>query len=374
MTPTIPVVAVFYHGDERPSIETTFKESWFTNQIKAIYCNYNTALDELYRQKVSVVIVVGPAIQFKNLLYCYLPTLHIPNIDKLNGDVIYQFYINSIVKDINPVVSIFTPAYKSYDRIVRAYKSLIRQSWSNWEWIILDDSPDSHYDFLLENFGHDYRIKIYKQNRQDGFVGSTKRQAASLCHGEYLLELDHDDELHHLALEYVVSAFKRYPDAGFVYTNSCEVFETGGNVYYNPGYAMGFGRHFQVKYQGRELIGSDTPINEMTMSHIVGVPNHIRCWKRNTYFNVARHNNKMYIVDDYELMIRTYLNTKIVHVQEMLYIQYMNAGGNNTQESRRPEIQRLVSQMAKHYRKQIQERTEQLKLEFYDPLKLSYVY
>ena len=374
MTPVVPVIAVFNNSDERPTISTTFIQSWFTNKLEVLYCNSSTSLDYIYENKVSAIVTVGPKVQFKNLLYTNIPILSFKKIEDVNGDLIYNFYIKQITSDVNPTISLFTPAYKSYDRIIRAYKSLLAQSYYNWEWIILDDSPDDHFSFLCDKFGSDNRVKIYKQSRQDGFVGSTKRQAASLCNGDYLIELDHDDELHHLALEYVVSAFKRFPDAGFCYTNSCEVFETGGNVTYGNGYGVGYGRHFKRYYEGRELIGSDTPINEFTMRHIVGVPNHIRCWKRDVYHQLNRHNNKLFVVDDYELMVRTFLNTKIIHIQELLYIQYMNAGGNNTQESRRPEIQRLVDQLEKHYNKRITERVIELKKEFNDPLRLCYVY
>jgi hypothetical protein len=90
------------------------------------------------------------------------------------------------------------------------------------------------------------------------------------------------------------------------------------------------------------------------------MPNHIRCWERETYFKIQRHNNKLAVVDDYELLIRTFLNTKMIQVKECLYIQYMNSGGNNTQEPRRAEIQRMVDRIQKFYDYQIHQRILEL--------------
>ena len=310
---------------------------------------------------MNLLVIVGNATPFKKINMSHFNKLYVESVDMLTGDLIYDHYVQTSVNDHNPKVSLFTPAYNTFEKFNRCYNSVINQSFSDWEWIILDDSPDSkNYEYITDLVRDDYRIKVFKSNKQDGFIGSTKRQAASLCNGDYLVELDHDDELHHLALEYIVDAFKKFPDAGFCYSNSCETFETGGNVRYGKGFGMGFGLHYDIAYKGKQLVGADVPINASTIRHIVGVPNHFRCWKREMYFNLCRHNNKLYIVDDYELLVRTFLKTKMIHIPEVLYIQYMNSGGNNTQEPRRAEIQRLVDAIQKKYDNKIHQRILEL--------------
>ena len=123
---------------------------------------------------------------------------------------------------------------------------------------------------------------------------------------------------------------------------------------------MNEGKHYAYFYKGRYLRPANVPINASTMRHIVGVPNHFRCWKRDIYHTIGRHNNKFTIVDDYELLVRTFLLTRMIHIQEPLYIQYMNAGGNNTQEPRRKEIQRLVDRVQKYYDYEIHNRILEL--------------
>ena len=361
MTPVVPRVAIYSNEKVVKQFKTSNNQPWMADDFEVFYFDKNTPISILHRLKISLVITIGPKSIFKFLVHCQLPVVNFSSIDDVNGDVIYRLYSDYVFRDVNPTISIFSPAYNSFKKFDRAYNSVISQSYKDWEWVILDDSPnDRNFLYIKNKIKGDHRIKLYRASQQDGMIGSTKRQAASLCNGKYLLELDHDDELHYLALDYVVAAFEKYPDAGFCYSNCCEVFEDGGHVRYADGYAKGFGKHFDKLYKGRLLVGSDTPINASTMRHIVGVPNHLRCWRSDVYHDIHRHNNKMAIVDDYELIVRTFLKTKFVHIPEILYIQYMNSGGNNTQESRRAEIQRMVRAVQLHYDKQIHERVIEL--------------
>lgn len=361
MTPIVPRVAIFSHSQPLlSSISTTDLFPWFARGFEIHYFNCDVGRDLLVNNRFNLLIFVGNAKRFLNSRSSNIPSVNVNAVEDIYGDFIYEEYSMRSLADINPTISIFTPAYKTKSKFDRLYNSLKEQSFTDWEWVVLDDSPDDNYQYMCSVAGSDSRVKIYKSNRCDGLVGSTKRQAASLCNGTYLMEVDHDDELHHLALELCVSAFKKYPDAGFCYSDSAEVYETGGVVDYGDGFGMNEGKHYTYFYKGRYLRPANVPINASTMRHIVGVPNHFRCWKRDIYHTIGRHNNKFAIVDDYELLVRTFLLTRMIHIQEPLYIQYMNAGGNNTQEPRRKEIQRLVDRVQKYYDYEIHNRILEL--------------
>ena len=40
-----------------------------------------------------------------------------------------------------PILSVFTPTYITNERIFRTYESLVNQTYENWEWVVVDDSP-----------------------------------------------------------------------------------------------------------------------------------------------------------------------------------------------------------------------------------------
>ena len=115
-----------------------------------------------------------------------------------------------------PLVSVFTASFRSKDKIQRPYHSLIKQTYSNWEWVIVDDSDDEEETYRNSLLPlSDPRIRRYRQDFRNGYIGAIKRYAAGLCTGEILVELDHDDELTEDCLEKIVQAFRENPECGF---------------------------------------------------------------------------------------------------------------------------------------------------------------
>jgi len=108
-------------------------------------------------------------------------------------------FIHTVLKDreaTRPIFSAFTTCYNSYDKIKRPYETLKKQSFKDWEWVILDDSPeDTHFQYLRALTKGDSRIRLYRRSENSGNIGNVKNEAASLCRGKYVLELDHDDEI-----------------------------------------------------------------------------------------------------------------------------------------------------------------------------------
>ena len=50
-------------------------------------------------------------------------------------------------------------------------------------------------------------------------------------------------------------------------------------------------------------------------------PNHVRAWRRDVYETLGGHNPKYRVGDDHELIVRTYLVTKMKHIEKPLYLQ-----------------------------------------------------
>ena len=292
-----------------------------------------------------------------------------PTLDEL-GSAVLNCYVQTTLNynanaSENPLVSIFTPSYKTGSKIFRPLQSLLDQTYQNWEWIIVDDSDDNNQTFnLLKEISEiDHRIKVFKNPKKSGSIGELKRWAAGLCYGEYLCELDHDDELTDKCLEYVVKTFQKYQDVGFVYTDSTEVYEEDGTcALYCEGFCFGYGSYRKESYKGKTYDVINGPkINPKTIRHIVGVPNHVRVWKRDNYFKVNGHNPHLHVCDDYELIIKTFLTTKIAYIPKLGYIQYRNKDGNTTFE-RNKEIQRLTRIIKNAYDKLIHDRFVELNI------------
>jgi glycosyltransferase involved in cell wall biosynthesis len=118
----------------------------------------------------------------------------------------------------------------------------------DWEWVVLDDSPDDAHFTFLKSVLTDKKIRLYKRSENSGNIGNVKNEAVSLCRGTYILELDHDDEIVPTLLKTAVNAFEKYPDAGFAYTECINLYENGSNYWYGDFIALGYGAYYNTKY------------------------------------------------------------------------------------------------------------------------------
>lgn len=95
----------------------------------------------------------------------------------------------------NTLVSIIVPCYKQAHFLDETLQSVIGQSYSNWECIIVNDgSPDNTEQVAKKWCQKDERFKyLYKEN---GGLCSARNAGISICNGELILPLDSDDILH----------------------------------------------------------------------------------------------------------------------------------------------------------------------------------
>ncbi len=305
----------------------------------------------LARDAPHAIVTFGDTADFPNLLLAPFDVrkrwVHFPDASDLAAAgcrAFWCFLRNALEKRTKvPLVTVFTPAYRTGDRLRRPYQSLRGQTYPDWEWVVVDDSDDGGETFnrlerLAEN---DYRVRPYRA-RHSGVIGRVKRDACLLGRGEFLVELDHDDELTPWALEKVAAAFRQHPEVGFVYSDFAECFEDGSPFRYGPGWGFGFGSYRDEVFRGVGYAVAVAPnVNAKTIRHIVGVPNHVRAWRRATYLELGGHSETLHVADDYELLVRTFLTTRMARVPRLCYLQYRNAAGN-THRDRNQEIQRLV--------------------------------
>ena len=284
------------------------------------------------------------------------------NINQIENCIFRAMFKHPYQVD-NPIISVVTPAYESKHRIFRPYYSLLNQTYTNWEWIIIDDSKtDDTWKTLTEFAEQDHRIQVYKRPSNDGSIGKNKLFCGNLARGKYIFELDHDDTILNNTFELIINAGIKYPDAGFFYSNFVECYENTLQTFnYGDHFGLGFGSYYKSWYENDFHYICQTPrINPQTLRHIVGVPNHFRCWTRESYHATLGHSQDLPVVDDYDLIIRTMLKYKWCHIPELCYVQYRNYGGDNFTFHRNSMIQYLVQKLRILYEEDIHSRLLEL--------------
>lgn len=118
----------------------------------------------------------------------------------------------------NPLFSILIANYNNGKYFEDCYKSLLAQTYPNWEAIIVDDcSSDNSLELIKKLIGEDNRFKLYVNEENHG-CGYTKRRCAELANGELCGFVDPDDAITSDALEVMVKAHYENPNHSIVYS------------------------------------------------------------------------------------------------------------------------------------------------------------
>lgn len=93
----------------------------------------------------------------------------------------------------NPLVSIIIPCFNSQKFIEETIQSVQKQSYENWEIIVVDDcSSDNTVALILEMVKNDNRIQFFQLNKNSG-TGVARNLGVSNANGRYISFLDADD-------------------------------------------------------------------------------------------------------------------------------------------------------------------------------------
>jgi glycosyltransferase involved in cell wall biosynthesis len=371
----LPVVCIFgaqdirlYSSTEAPDIET--------RELNCVCFADDRDLERiLISVRPHVIVTFGLMEEFHRLMAAPFEIrrrwLHFRDASDLTavGEEAFLCYLAVCVDKRleQPLVSVFTPTYRPGDRILRPLVSLKEQSYSNWEWIIWDDSDDNGRTaaMIRGHANHDHRIRLISPERHSGVIGEVKYNACAMSRGEILVELDHDDALTPEALDKVVSAARQFPEAGFFYTDYAEVDTKLNPLSYPDGWGYGLGSYRKELYRGKQQLVAQTPgISPKTIRHLLVAPNHLRSWRRELYFRIGGHNREIHVADDFDLMVRTFLATRMVHIPFFGYVQYSDQGAN-TQRLRNKDIQRHVRFLRWKYDRRIHERFVELGVDDY---------
>ncbi|MBE6462073.1 MAG: glycosyltransferase [Alphaproteobacteria bacterium] len=115
-----------------------------------------------------------------------------------------------------PKVSVLTPIYNTNPLYLReCIDSVLRQTFTDFEFIILNDSPENtDLDEIVESY-LDNRIKYIKNNTNIG-ISKSRNKLIDLATGEYLAIFDHDDISRNTRLEEQVRFLDNNPYVGVV--------------------------------------------------------------------------------------------------------------------------------------------------------------
>lgn len=119
------------------------------------------------------------------------------------------------------MISIIMPVYNGEKFMVRAIKSVISQSYKDWELLVIDDgSTDGSYKIAYDYAKLDERIIPLKNEKSSHGANAARNIGIRAAHGEYITFLDCDDYYLVDSLENRLECLKKHSDVSLVYGNA----------------------------------------------------------------------------------------------------------------------------------------------------------
>lgn len=115
---------------------------------------------------------------------------------------------------MKPTVSVLMPVYNNASTLPLALASLIAQSFTDWECVIVDDGSTDGSEEVLATW-QDERIRFMRFSENCG-RGAARQAALTAAAGDFIAFLDGDDWVFPEKLERQVAVFKDHPDAAVV--------------------------------------------------------------------------------------------------------------------------------------------------------------
>ncbi len=136
-----------------------------------------------------------------------------------------------------PRISVLTPVYNTDPAWLRAcIESVVHQIYPHWELCIADDgSTNTGTLAVLKEYEAHPRIRMSRLAGNSG-ISLASNAALESATGEFVVTLDHDDELAPEALYEVVRTLNRAPDLDFIYSDEDKLGATGERCdpYFKP--------------------------------------------------------------------------------------------------------------------------------------------
>src|SRR5262245_50997290 len=112
-----------------------------------------------------------------------------------------------------PRFSVIMPNYNKGQYIDEAINSVVAQTFTDWELVIVDDASTDDSSQRVERYLGDRRIRIYKKEKNEG-ISKTSIDGLTKVASGIVGILDSDDALAREAIEKVYTVYTQQPSTG----------------------------------------------------------------------------------------------------------------------------------------------------------------
>ena len=225
---------------------------------------------------------------------------------------------------MTPTFSIVLPCYNGADFLAQSIDSVIAQTFTDWELIIVNDcSKDNSLDIMQDYAAHDSRILIINNEHNLKLPGALNRGFQE-ARGKYLTWTSHDNRMAPTMLEEFVSYLDDNPNKGLV--TAC--------------YAA-----FSLK-TGEQLYEVHHPDPQLHLP-LFNCVCYAFMYRREVLETVGDYDTTLFLVEDYDYWVRIWQKYPVGKIYKVLY--YTGVGDDTLTLSRKKEIAQKLVEMRLRY-------------------------
>ena len=200
---------------------------------------------------------------------------------------------------MTPKISVTIPFYNRQKLLTEAIKSLLSQTFSEWECFLVDDGSDDRSSDIAQSFvKQDDRFKYYRIDHS-GRPGVVKNTGVMLSTAPWACVLDSDDLLTPDALQKTWDAIQANPQAKLFYTHWWDLYPNGQKILSKV---------------------CNTTYSPEAMLHYC-IIFHLVTWNMDLFREIGGFDlNNYTFVDDFDLHLRLSEVCEVCEIKEPLYI------------------------------------------------------
>lgn len=116
---------------------------------------------------------------------------------------------------MNPLISIIIPVYNVEKYLSRCLDSVVAQTYTNWECLLIDDGSDDSSGLICDEYVlRDSRFRVF--HKENGGVSHARNTGIEKMKGEYVCFSDSDDTFEKDSLQIYMSTFEKNTDIDIV--------------------------------------------------------------------------------------------------------------------------------------------------------------
>ena len=210
---------------------------------------------------------------------------------------------------MNDLISVIVPVYKVEDYLDRCIESIVNQTYTNLEIILVDDgSPDNCPTLCDEWANKDDRIKVI--HKENGGLSDARNAGLAIATGEHIAFVDSDDWIDINYISYLFDALVKN-NADIAVCNYCETYDDNIKTTSNNYRIQTFDNYETMKNQSESNYFKAVVWNKLYKKSLL-VPNS---------FKVGKYHEDEFFT--YKILAKS---AKVVHIDSELYFYYQRNG------------------------------------------------